>query len=309
MLATGLHFNFPEINFPSLTKGLECWCPVLPHTSSMHMASEVAKFEECLKDPCRSFPGCTNGSGMWEQCLGEDCDRYRSRGTPLKGLGLDGRGRIRSVVRLPFWVLISDHWLGISSATSLHSPSVETVVAELEGFVADLAANKGKSVSIGDLKSSISTESHAVVERYASSSPSPFGINLFTAIETHCRFVHKTTDLSWGSMKIACTTLDLAISRYGKFVSLSNRYPQQPVTPTWDIDLVWHTHQLFPSAYHSDNYAETGRVPDHDIKRIEPEESLERRVTTSKLWQAEFGEHIAICLCYECVVKRNGFKD
>ena len=48
------------------------------------------------------------------------------------------------------------------------------------------------------------------------------------------------------------------------------------VTPMYDIDLVWHTHQLNPKAYHADMTTMLGYVMTHD-------DSDQDRKTGSKL--------------------------
>ncbi|KAL2629021.1 hypothetical protein R1flu_013707 [Riccia fluitans] len=64
--------------------------------------------------------------------------------------------------------------------------------------------------------------------------------------------------------------LETALRRYKGFLYLIKRneeiqgQPKGFFVPTYDIDLLWHSHQLAPSAYNSDMKIFLGRVLDHD---------------------------------------------
>lgn len=60
------------------------------------------------------------------------------------------------------------------------------------------------------------------------------------------------------------TFLDEAINRYKKFLYLKRVHPQLFVVPMYDIDLIWHTHQLFPEIYRRDMMANLQQVLHHD---------------------------------------------
>ena len=62
----------------------------------------------------------------------------------------------------------------------------------------------------------------------------------------------------------------------GLFKVLVLLYRNLFVTPMYDIDLVWHTHQLNPKAYHADMTTMLGYVMTHD-------DSDQDRKTGSKL--------------------------
>jgi len=75
--------------------------------------------------------------------------------------------------------------------------------------------------------------------------------------------------------------LQKAIRRYYQFLLLMKRKSKitgkhVPLVPTLDIDLAWHTHQLFPQAYHRYCVEHVGRQIDHD-------DSLEKNVIVSGL--------------------------
>lgn len=73
--------------------------------------------------------------------------------------------------------------------------------------------------------------------------------------------------------------LDEAIKRYKKFIFLKRLNPQLYVVPMYDIDIVWHTHQLFPDTYRRDMMANLQHVLHHDDTT--QDRSLNSKLTTS----------------------------
>lgn len=47
---------------------------------------------------------------------------------------------------------------------------------------------------------------------------------------------------------------------YRQFCALKRAYPNEFLTPCYDMDIVWHTHQVHPSAYAHDTIQMLGRV-------------------------------------------------
>ena len=74
--------------------------------------------------------------------------------------------------------------------------------------------------------------------------------------------------------------LDEAVKRYKKFLYLKRLNPQLFIVPMYDIDLIWHTHQLFPDAYRRDTIANLQHVLHHD-------DSVQDRTANSKLSTAD----------------------
>jgi hypothetical protein len=77
-----------------------------------------------------------------------------------------------------------------------------------------------------------------------------------------------------------------AVTRYHMFMLLMKPLPASTNTtlvPTWDIDLCWHTHQLFPGAYRSWCTVNLRRLINHDdtIRRSTAVKGLRE---TSLLW-------------------------
>ena len=48
--------------------------------------------------------------------------------------------------------------------------------------------------------------------------------------------------------------------RYKKFMKMNKKHKGKFFVPMYDIDLVWHTHQLFATEYKKDTTAYFGKV-------------------------------------------------
>ena len=70
--------------------------------------------------------------------------------------------------------------------------------------------------------------------------------------------------------------LDQVLKRYKKFIFLKRLNPSMCIVPMYDIDVLWHTHQLFPEAYRRDMMANLQQVLHHD-------DSMQDRSVNSKL--------------------------
>jgi hypothetical protein len=95
---------------------------------------------------------------------------------------------------------------------------------------------------------------------------------LSQAVERQAEFYY---NISLGHYKDP-TFLDEAIKRYKKFLYLKRLNPQLYVVPMYDIDIIWHTHQLFPEAYRQDMMSNLHQVLHHD-------DTTQDRTSNSKL--------------------------
>lgn len=83
-----------------------------------------------------------------------------------------------------------------------------------------------------------------------------------------------------------------AVERYKQFVSLKKLHPSETLVPMYDIDLMWHTHQLCPEAYWKDTEVFLGKPLYHDLSNIERGAKSKRTLAENKtkvLWLREFG--------------------
>ncbi len=55
-----------------------------------------------------------------------------------------------------------------------------------------------------------------------------------------------------------------ALKRYAMYLFLKKKHPEKFLVPCYDMDLVWHTHQVHPVQYHRDTTAILGFLLKHD---------------------------------------------
>lgn len=90
--------------------------------------------------------------------------------------------------------------------------------------------------------------------------------------------------------------LEGAVARYKGFLHLIKRFKERNMArycvPTYDIDLMWHTHQLHPVSYCEDLVRIMGKVLEHDdtdTDRTEGEKLDVGFSGTTKAFEALFG--------------------
>ncbi|BEI84052.1 hypothetical protein CcaverHIS002_0406560 [Cutaneotrichosporon cavernicola] len=90
--------------------------------------------------------------------------------------------------------------------------------------------------------------------------------------------------------------LQKAAARYHAFLDLMSVNPKAFLSPTLDIDLCWHTHQLHASGYVQDTTAFVGRFVNHDDKVADV--TLKRAYDdTAVRWALRFGTAYSGCGC------------
>ncbi|GFY96048.1 hypothetical protein Acr_11g0003540 [Actinidia rufa] len=90
--------------------------------------------------------------------------------------------------------------------------------------------------------------------------------------------------------------LEAAVARYKGFLHLIKRNKENKtnlfLVPTYDIDLIWHSHQLHPVSYSKDLFAILGKILDHDDMDSDRTKGKKLDVGfcgTSKQWEETFG--------------------
>ncbi|KAK3031290.1 hypothetical protein RJ639_035590 [Escallonia herrerae] len=90
--------------------------------------------------------------------------------------------------------------------------------------------------------------------------------------------------------------LEAAVARYKGFLHLIRRNMEKKAkhfcVPTYDIDLIWHSHQLLPVSYCEDLMAILGKVLEHDdtdSDRTKGEKLDVGFLETTKQWEETFG--------------------
>ena len=85
--------------------------------------------------------------------------------------------------------------------------------------------------------------------------------------------------------------LQRGLDRYRKYLFLKQKHPDEFLVPCYDIDLVWHSHQLHPLIYAADTTAILGHVLNHDdsVNDRSPGSKLnESHAKTRYLWSLAF---------------------
>ena len=85
--------------------------------------------------------------------------------------------------------------------------------------------------------------------------------------------------------------LQSAIERYQQFLALKKQNPDCFVVPMYDVDLVWHTHQLKHQIYEKETTTVLGRILNHDdttTDRGSESKLSESDHETRKLWRAAY---------------------
>ena len=79
-----------------------------------------------------------------------------------------------------------------------------------------------------------------------------------------------------------------AVSRYYVMLQIKRDNPSMYIVPCYDNDLIWHSHQQHPLAYHEDTFLMLGRMLDHNDTTNDrsPGSRLEEgSADTKKLWK------------------------
>lgn len=82
--------------------------------------------------------------------------------------------------------------------------------------------------------------------------------------------------------------------RYKQFLYLERVKTKAFLVPCYDIDLLWHTHQLFPTIYWKDTERILGKVLNHDDSTTDRSPGSKLNISysnTCKFWTETFGEH------------------
>lgn len=82
--------------------------------------------------------------------------------------------------------------------------------------------------------------------------------------------------------------LQHAMEQYGRFLGLMKWHPGTMLVPTLAIDLLWHTHQMFPTRYAKETIALAGRFINHD-DNMEEDKLSKDLAQTEAMWEQAYG--------------------
>nr|CDJ80361.1 Protein of unknown function DUF1399 domain containing protein [Haemonchus contortus] len=128
----------------------------------------------------------------------------------------------------------------------------------------------------------------------ASPAPAPTykstcGYDIAAAVQRQRNFNYQVSLPHYTSTKF----LTEAVKRYIQFLLLKQTYSDQFLTPCYDFDIVWHTHQVHPLNYLRDCTAIFGSLLKHDDTvndRTKGSKLLKGEALTKKLWATHFEE-------------------
>jgi len=90
-------------------------------------------------------------------------------------------------------------------------------------------------------------------------------IDLVQAVIRQCDFLEKFQQhnlYSWTFKQEDRSNFEHLVQNYVSFIKLARR--NEMIVPTFDIDLIWHSHMRRPSHYHKFSIALCGFILDHD---------------------------------------------
>ncbi|KAI0547074.1 hypothetical protein F4679DRAFT_586975 [Xylaria curta] len=127
-------------------------------------------------------------------------------------------------------------------------------------------------------------------------SPSPAtDFDMVAAVQRQLKFAHKMHDIKWLHSPFVGQILKSAIRRYEMFFTLIAEHPGKPLSPTPDIDLIWHTHQLSPNRYGLYSAMKAnGKFINHNDNMAKG--ALDRAfMSTKTLFRDRFGSEYRVC--------------
>ncbi|KAE8167921.1 hypothetical protein BDV40DRAFT_284416 [Aspergillus tamarii] len=127
----------------------------------------------------------------------------------------------------------------------------------------------------------------------------------YSSVLRAMRFVNKMHQYCWLRSPALCYRVNNnAQQKYRNFLQLARQPENMPITPTSDIDLFWHTHQLSPGPYRQFCIQHLGRFMDHDDKVAH--EVLDKNfAATQDRYTREFSGEYDSCVCWACELERN----
>ncbi|KAM3688597.1 hypothetical protein ACJW31_10G163000 [Castanea mollissima] len=116
--------------------------------------------------------------------------------------------------------------------------------------------------------------------------------DLDSAVKRQCSFFYQVSQVIMNGDQL----LEEAVARYKGFLNLIKRNKERSINqfcvPTYDIDLIWHSHQLHSASYCKDMVAIMGKVLAHDDTDSDRTKGSKLDVgfsRTTKQWEMAFG--------------------
>ncbi|KAK2737213.1 hypothetical protein FQN55_001234 [Onygenales sp. PD_40] len=140
-----------------------------------------------------------------------------------------------------------------------------------------------------------------LMSRYWENS-SPFALDLVGAVIRQGTFITKMDSIDWIHSPTLSSTMTNLLEKYKIFMRIISTRNGTLGVPTLDVDLAWHTHQLWPQAYFRYSlHATRGQTfIDHDDKVDQNtlNDAFER--TSRRYQEITRGKLYSECVCWYC---------
>lgn len=118
---------------------------------------------------------------------------------------------------------------------------------------------------------------------------SDISYDILLASSRQMMFHYQTITPHW---RTGSTFLHMGVNRYLAFLHLKRVSPSTIIVPTFDIDLVWHAHQMHPTHYYQTSNAMCGLFLPHDDTLVDRSEHGDLTLAwneTVALWEKTYG--------------------
>ena len=179
-------------------------------------------------------------------------------------------------------------------------------------------------VAAGNLFKTISSQSADLLSYltlpppYAESVEPQYSVDLEEVVHMQEAFIEEAHRLLWLRSPALRGSLNRSLERYNRYLHLIYLYPTErdDLTPTWDIDLSWRTHRLYPENYL--NFV-TQRLNQPPPPPRTPEIGKQKEATDEKhdqptpdLLSQLWGQHFkkeeppsSSCFCWRCEISKD----
>ncbi|ETS75765.1 hypothetical protein PFICI_12709 [Pestalotiopsis fici W106-1] len=254
----------------------------------------VGKFREDVRNLVRNdwpMPGTIlDGSGLGRRQTAESDQLFPNR-LVRRGILVEVSNLMESSTK-PTMMLVRNKIQEVTAHTQYRHSSdrLKKVDKGTEGVLGTLVPHR--------LSRSSRMQTRAMMSRYWENS-SMFALDLRNAVMRQGVFVAKMFKIDWLHSPAARFTMEKALKKYERFFEIASTHPDQAVTPTLDVDLAWHTHQLSPQSYFKYAVSKTGVFTDHNDK-IDEDKLAISFDWMGKVYQEKYGEVYSECNCWFC---------
>lgn len=153
--------------------------------------------------------------------------------------------------------------------------------------------SKSRALEIARMRTDV------LMRYYIDSHPlTDFSLDLVAAARRQESFIDEMENLGWLANEgtgVDTAGLVNATTRYRLWLVILGSNPDLFLSPTLDIDLLWHTHQL-SQYYYTDCNLILGKFLDHDDK-VEKGDLKDAFQRTADVWMMRYGQPYSLCGC------------